>query len=250
MSMNSKTGAPYFADDLEAMDSASRYYSWMLDAFAPHIGKRILEVGAGSGNFSERLLDWKPDLLTCLEPSANVAVKLEQRLAGAKNTETKRGLLADHAAGWQERYDTIFYINVLEHVKHDQDEVVRALSCLKAGGHLLIFVPALPRLYGRADELFGHYRRYTQSQLMDLFQAQPVDIVRCHYWDVLGVLPWWITFVLLRRGVMNRRMVKLYDTAVVPVARFLESYFTPPLGKNLILIARKGARAPRQGETS
>ncbi len=235
----SKTGEPYFAEDLEAMDSASRYYSWILEAFAPHMGKSVLEVGAGSGNFSSRLLDRKPELLTCLEPSDNVAAALEHRLDGVPNTEARRGVLSDHAAGWQQRYDTIFYINVMEHVEHDYAEVERALSCLKPGGHLLIFVPALPQLYGKADELFGHFRRYTKERLLDLFAKQPVEILRCHYWDILGVLPWWVSFVLLRRGVMKSGMVKLYDTVVVPVARLLEKCITPPLGKNLILVARK-----------
>jgi SAM-dependent methyltransferase len=235
----SKTGEQYFAADLEAMDSASNYYTWILDAFGPRIGTRILEVGAGSGNFSKRLLDRQPELLACLEPSDNVASVLEQRLAGVANAEAHRGLLTQHAEGWQHRFDTIIYINVMEHVEHDAEEVKLALSCLKPGGHLLIFVPALPWLYGKADEMFGHFRRYTKESLIALFNDTPTQIQRCHYWDVLGVLPWWISFVLLQRSVMSPGMVKLYDSAVVPVARMLESAVTPPIGKNLLLIAKK-----------
>jgi SAM-dependent methyltransferase len=235
----SKTGEPYFAEDLEAMDSASRYYSWILEAFAPYIGNQILEVGAGSGNFSTRLLDKNPTLLTCLEPSDNVATALEQRLAHVPNAEARRGVLNDHAPAWRHRYDTIFYINVMEHVEHDFAEVELALTCLKPGGHLLIFVPALPWLYGKADELFGHFRRYTRPRLLELFERQPVEIRRCDYWDILGVLPWWVSFVLLQRGVLNRNMVRLYDRAVVPFARLIEKHLTLPVGKNLILIAQK-----------
>lgn len=235
----SKTGESYFAEDLEAMDSASNYYSWMLDAFSPHIGQRILEVGAGSGNFSKRLLERNPELLTCLEPSENVAHLLEQRLAHDSRTEPRRGLLSDHASQWQGRYDTIFYINVMEHVEHDAQEVQLALSCLRPGGHLLIFVPALPWLYGKADEMFGHFRRYTQQSLEALLTGTPTTIRRSQYWDILGVLPWWVSFVLLQRTVMSSRMVKLYDSLVVPVARVIEGIATPPLGKNCLLIAEK-----------
>jgi SAM-dependent methyltransferase len=239
----SKTGETYFAEDLEAMDSASNYYTWMLDAFRPAIGRKILEVGAGSGNFSERLLQQQPELLTCLEPSDNVAAVLERRLAG--KAEARRGLLSDHAAGWQERYDTIFYVNVMEHVEHDSEEVKLALSCLKPGGHLLIFVPALPWLFGKADEMFGHFRRYTKGALLALFDEQTarseVEVKRCHYWDIIGVLPWWVSFVLLRRSVMSGGMVKLYDSLVVPVARVLEGLITPPIGKNLFLVVQKKA---------
>ncbi len=239
----SKTGEEYFAQDLEAMDSASNYYSWILDAFAPHIGEHILEVGAGSGNFSKRLLERNPTLLACLEPSDNVASQLEQRLSGVGNAEAHRGLLAHHAAGWQQRFDTIIYINVMEHVEHDRDEVRLALSCLKPDGHLLIFVPALPWLYGKADEMFGHFRRYTKSALVELFSASGAEVKRVQYWDILGVLPWWVSFVLLRRSVMGKGMVRLYDSAVVPVARVLEGLVTPPVGKNLLLVAQKTARS-------
>jgi SAM-dependent methyltransferase len=237
----SKTGEAYFAEDLEAMDSASNYYSWMLQAFSPHIGQRILEVGAGSGNFSKRLLERGPELLTCLEPSENVAAILESRLAGDSRAEARRGLLADHAADWQERYDTIFYINVMEHVEHDAAEVRLALSCLKPGGHLLIFVPALPWLYGKADEMFGHFRRYTKEAVEELFVGTQTVVRRSQYWDILGVLPWWVSFVLLQRSVMSGGMVKLYDRLVVPVARVLEGAVTPPIGKNVMLIAEKNA---------
>jgi SAM-dependent methyltransferase len=235
----SKTGEAYFAEDLEAMDSASNYYNWMLSAFRPYIGQRILEVGAGSGNFSTRLLEQQPELLTCLEPSENVAQRLEQRLAGISHAEARRGLLKEHAAQWQQRYDTIFYINVMEHVEHDAEEVQLALSCLRPGGHLLIFVPALPWLYGKADEMFGHFRRYTKPALEKLFAQAPAQIRHSQYWDILGVLPWWVSFVLLRRSVMNSGMVKLYDSLVVPVARVLEGMVTPPIGKNVMLIAQK-----------
>jgi 2-polyprenyl-3-methyl-5-hydroxy-6-metoxy-1,4-benzoquinol methylase len=141
----SKTGEAYFAEDLEAMDSASNYYSWMLEAFRPYLGQRILEVGAGSGNFSIRLLETQPELLTCLEPSENVALRLERRLAGVSAAEARRGLLKDHAQHWQQRYDTVFYINVMEHVEHDAEEVQLALSCLRPGGALahLCACPAL-----------------------------------------------------------------------------------------------------------
>jgi SAM-dependent methyltransferase len=233
------TPGPYFARDLEAMDSASRYYDWMLEWFRPYMGERILEVGAGSGNFSRRLLEQSPELLTSLEPSENVAVQLEQRLQDARNAEARRGVLADHVEGWQQRYDTVFYVNVMEHVEHDGAEVELALQCLRPGGHLLIFVPALPWLYGKADELFGHYRRYTKESLLALFAGRCVTGRECRYWDMLGVLPWWVSFVLLQRGVMSPGMVKLYDRFVVPLARWLENRLTPPLGKNLLLVVQK-----------
>lgn len=231
--------ADYFAKDLEAMDSASNYYDWILSYFAPLIGQRFLEVGAGSGNFSERLLQLKPQSLTSVEPSASVYAPLQARLGQVPNATTHHGCLSDKASEWQGKFDTAFYVNVMEHVEDDVGEVRLALECLEPGGHLLIFVPALPWLYGKADELFGHYRRYTLESLTALVAGQPVTIKERRYFDIIGVLPWWVSFVLLQRSVMSPGMVRLYDRLVVPVARWLEGLIEPPIGKNVLLVVQK-----------
>ena len=59
----------YPGKDLEAMSFAVRYHRWMLDEFRPFIGSDIVEVGAGSGSFSEMLLETRPDRLSLVEPS-------------------------------------------------------------------------------------------------------------------------------------------------------------------------------------
>src|SRR5437016_12761014 len=43
--------------DLEIMSNANNYRNWMYRQIAPFIGQRVLEIGAGIGNFTELLLD-------------------------------------------------------------------------------------------------------------------------------------------------------------------------------------------------
>src|ERR1044071_4382058 len=59
----------YPGKDLEAMSFAVKYHRWMLDEFRPFIGRDIVEVGAGSGSFSEMLLAENPNRLSLVEPS-------------------------------------------------------------------------------------------------------------------------------------------------------------------------------------
>ena len=59
----------YVGKDLEAMDFAENYHRWILSEFSPYLGRRIVEVGAGTGGFSKLLLAAKPDQLTLVEPS-------------------------------------------------------------------------------------------------------------------------------------------------------------------------------------
>lgn len=229
----------YHGRDLESMSLARRYYEWMFGEFAPHIGKRILEVGAGSGTLTERLLSYGPERVVSLEPSPNMYPLLEERFAGNKSVETHRAYLSELAASLRGQMDTVVYVNVLEHVPDDAAEMRMALDCLAPGGHALIFVPALPWLFGTADELFGHYRRYTRESLAAVFAPLDVEVVHCRYFDAIGILPWWLAFVLLRRPLLSHGMVGVYDSLVVPWAAPLERWIEPPVGKNLILIARK-----------
>ena len=46
----------YARDELDAMACARNYYRWILDAWRPHLGRVVLEFGAGIGTFSAHLL--------------------------------------------------------------------------------------------------------------------------------------------------------------------------------------------------
>lgn len=233
------TAFEYFGRDLESMFFARNYYDWMLGVFAPFVGSRILEVGAGTGTFTDELLKLEPQMLAAVEPSANMNPVLSRRFAGHKVVTTHESYLSDLSGKFNRRFDTVFYVNVMEHVPDDMAEVGHALDSLAPGGHLLIFVPAMPWLFGSADRLFGHHRRYTKQTLGALFQDRDVSIMDCRYFDLLGVLPWWASFVWLQKQALSPWMVKLYDRVVVPFASRLEDLVEPPLGKNLLLVARK-----------
>jgi len=58
----------YFGRDLEAMSFARNYHQWILDEFRPFLGSHLLEVGAGTGDFSQLLLQTQPTSLTVIEP--------------------------------------------------------------------------------------------------------------------------------------------------------------------------------------
>lgn len=65
-------------------------------------------------------------------------------------------------------------------------------------------------------------------------------IILSNYFDLPGILPWWVKYRLLKSAAMERAGVKLYDRFVVPTTRRLESIISPPLGKNVIAIAQSG----------
>jgi len=234
----------YAGRDLESMSFARNYHRWILDLFAPHLGRRLVEVGAGTGSFSELLLARGADSLTLVEPSPEMHRRLVERLRGAGGAtrlriynDTFAGAAPRLAAG--ERPDSVIYVNVLEHVEDDVAELRVVREVLARGGRLFLFVPAFNWLYGSFDRQVGHHRRYTRRGLVAKCESAGLKVVRAVYFDAAGVLPWWVKYRLLRSEKMEPAAVKFYDDFCVPVVRRVEAFVPPPLGKNVLLVAEK-----------
>jgi SAM-dependent methyltransferase len=225
----------YFGKDLEAMSFARNYHEWIFFEFRPFLGDAVAEVGAGIGSFSQLLLRAPISQLCAYEPSENMFPWLRQTLSGDSRTRAINGYFGSHVDG---RFDSVLYVNVLEHIEDDVGEVAGAYAALNPGGHLLIFVPALPWLYGEVDRQVGHFRRYLKQPLVKLVAAAGFASVKARYFDIAGILPWYVSIVLLKNGLGNAG-THLYDRLVIPPMRRIESLITPPIGKNLLLIARK-----------
>lgn len=224
------------------MSFAENYHRWICDCFRPYLGTRLVEVGAGSGTFSELLLEGAVDSLDLVEPSDAMYRLLEERARGFG-----RASVATHHATFgqvAERLrdsapDSIIYVNVLEHIADDVAELAAIRETLSPRGRVFLFVPALPCLYGAFDYQVGHYRRYTKPEVVDKCGGVGFRIVDARYFDLSGVLPWWVKYRVLKSDALETRAVKLYDRWVVPVARLVEARLQPPLGKNVLLVAER-----------
>jgi len=234
----------YTGRELESMAFAMKYHQWILDVFRPFLGKRIVEVGAGSGSFSELLLATGPEQLDAIEPSANLYPLLAERLLKVDPDcigHARRGTLTDTLESIRKTGtpDSVIYVNVLEHIEDDAAELLTIHSLLEPGGHVLIFSPAHPWLMGSMDHELGHYRRYTMTDLVGKCKAAGFTIRLSSYFDMLGIVPWWLKYCVLRSRTMEPAAVRFYDRYAVPMSRLLESVIQPPMGRNVILVCEK-----------
>ena len=224
----------FLARELEIIAEMPRFYDWITDMIRPHVGGQVVEIGAGIGSLSERLLPLSDDL--CLvEPSTYTTSVLQQWFGGRDdvfihNSSVENYLEASHRG----RCNTVVMVNVLEHIKDDAAVLASVRELLEKGGKLAVFVPALPFLYSKLDEVVGHYRRHLRQDLSALLEV--IDIC---YMDILGILPWWLVMTLLGNTTFNRRQVKLYDTVGVPLIRAIEGLFKPGVGKNVLAVAER-----------
>jgi SAM-dependent methyltransferase len=234
----------YAGHDLEAMSFAGNYHRWILDIFSPHLGARLVEVGAGTGAFSELLIkERRPESLSLVEPSQMYRI-LTARLARIDTPTELRtynsvfARVADEIAARQ-RPDSIIYVNVLEHVADDDAELGLMRRALSDGGRVLIYVPALKWLFGGFDRKVGHHRRYTRAELEGKCRRAGFRVLESGYMDMPGILPWWVKYRLLKSETMQPSLVSLYNRLFVPVIRAAESVVRPPVGKNLFVVAEK-----------
>jgi SAM-dependent methyltransferase len=234
----------YPGRELESMAFALNYHRWILDIFRPYLGKRIVEVGAGSGSFSELLLETGPERLDAVEPSANMYPMLAEHLRQMDSRNighAHHGTLIDRAETIRRTGtpDSILYVNVLEHVEDDAAELAAMYSLLQPQGHALIFVPANPWLMGSMDRELGHIRRYTMKDLRRKCETAGFEIRLAFYFDFLGIAPWWLKYCLLQVKTLEPAAVRFYDRYVVPASRAFERVIRPPIGKNIVLVAKR-----------
>ncbi len=239
----SRSEVEYAGKDLESMEFAENYHRWILEIFKPFLGQSIVEVGAGTGSFSRLLLELEPAELTLVEPSAMYSALT--KFAAGVDSRTKIRLEQDVFANVADqirsdsRPDSIVYINVLEHIFDDEAELRSVHRTLEYGGHVCIFVPAIPFLLSDFDRQIGHYRRYQRRELIAKCEAAGFSVKLVRGFDLPGVLPWLIKYRLMRSTTMGGFAVRLYDKLAVPLIRVLENAVPPPIGKNLIIVGEK-----------
>lgn len=239
------TAEPITVSDLETMSGAVNYRAWMYHRLAPYIGRRILEVGAGIGNFTSLLLD--RELVVALDTHAPCVDALRTRLRLPRPSVDGARVLAlqmDIAKCRPEDlpaqdFDTVICLNVLEHIEDDERALKIMRAVLRQDGRLVLLVPAFQFLYGTVDRSLQHYRRYTRKTLLPKLLAAGFVIDKSFYMNVIGTAGWFLNNRLLKRREESPRQILTFDRFVAPWADRIERLVPPPFGLSLIAICRK-----------
>jgi SAM-dependent methyltransferase len=225
--------------DLHELARARRLCDYMFAQIPVRADDRVLEVGAGIGTFSERLLGAGASELMLVEPEASCAAELRARFGADTRVHVHAELLPDapSLAGRDGEFDLALSQNVLEHIEDDSAATVAMARALRPGGRLVALVPAHPRLYGPLDRGFGHYRRYTRERLEMLADSAGLEIERIHSFNALGILGW-IARNRTGGGGVGGAPLRVYELLLAGW-RPVEERLNLPVGLSLILRARK-----------
>ncbi len=203
------------------------------------LGRRIVEVGCGIGNFTRMIADRDLVIGVDIEP----ACITEHRKRFAEYPHVKSHVLdAMDPAFLQlkdEEPDSVVCLNVLEHIEDDLGTLRAFASILPRGGKAVLMVPAFMSLYGPIDKHLGHYRRYTTKSFAQTARAAGFATPVLRYMNAVGFFGWWANAKVLKREEQSEGQIEFFDRKVVPILEKLENAMTPPFGQSVFAVLEK-----------
>jgi len=230
--------AVYTIEDQERMSEASNYFAWQSAMVTRELGRRVVEVGCGIGNFTGMLLDREMVVAIDIEPDC--VEKLGARYREARNLHAYAGDAAQ-VLGKLGRYrpDSCVCLNVLEHIKDDLEAMEAMGGILVPGGIIVLLVPAFEALNGPIDRNLGHYRRYSRASVRQLARTAGLRVRKLRYVNIAGFFGWWANAHIFRREAQSPAQIQFFDRYVVAVMSRVERLIPPPFGQSLFVVLEK-----------
>jgi ubiquinone/menaquinone biosynthesis C-methylase UbiE len=233
----------YPGRELPLFEKATNWKKYFTRLIRKYIKNKVLEVGAGLGASTILLNDSSASEWILLEPDEHMAKELEKKISGnylPSNCKLLKGTLKQLPADI--KFDTILYVDVLEHIKDDKEELEKASEFLKEGGCLVVLVPAFQFLYSRFDDAIGHYRRYSATQLKQIIPSG-MNLVKINYLDTTGFFSSLANRLLLKQSYPTAKQISFWDKLMIPVSKITDHIFFHSFGKTILAIWKKNNNA-------
>ncbi len=227
-----EAGTPYAGGELGLFAAARHWKAYWQARVRPYVRGRVLEVGGGCGA-NTPFFETHADALVVLEPDAQQAQAIA-RCVQSPATEVHVGGLAMA----QGVFDTIAYMDVLEHIADDHAELVQAYAKLAPGGVVVVLAPAYMALYSPFDKAVGHFRRYTVATLRAL-TPPGAEVTAAFYLDSVGCVASYANSLWLRQSLPTARQIQLWDSGMVPLSRLLDRACGYRCGKTVVMVYKK-----------
>lgn len=226
---------------LETLAQAPNFNERVFRLIEPYLGSRMLEIGTGIGNFTEKLLRGGRSVVS-LEPEAALLRQARKKLGERPGLELHGGALGAGIPPFLKgrRFDAQVCLNVLEHINDDRAALKECLELLEPEGRLILVVPQYQWLFGSLDEEDGHYRRYSRAELKAKLLESGFEVIHEGCFNLAGIAGWLLNGRILKRRELPVSQMKLYDR-LAPALFWLESLAGPPAGLSLFMVGRRPA---------
>ena len=243
MSEQQSHSDPVGAATLMVIAKADKFNRWMYETIKPFLKGEILEVGSGIGNISKFLIPGELPI-TLSDYSPVYRDQLQKQYGHFKNVVTIIDLDLQHPE-FEQRYfqfkgkfDTIFMLNVIEHLANDVRAAEHCKFMLRIDGHLIILAPAYQFLFCRLDRELGHYRRYTLKKLSKIVLKAGLTIFKKQYFNSLGIAGWLVSGKIFRARNLGTNEMASFNR-LVPLAKLCDKIFFKKAGLSAIIVAQK-----------
>ncbi len=221
------------------MARANNYLAWQSRLILPELGRRVVEVGCGAGNFTGKLLD--RDVVVALDLEPECIERLRERYPGQTNLHSfvcdpTSPAFADFG---DFQPDSCVCTNVLEHIEDDRRALAAMAEILAPKGNIVLWVPAFQILYGPVDRQLGHFRRYRPPDITRLAGLTGLRLNKIHYVNSVGFFLWWVSSHLIRQHSLTETQIDIFDRLIAPWLSRLETLTPPPFGQSLFAVLQK-----------
>lgn len=224
----------YIGNELELFKHAHNWKKYYAKFIEGYLKNDVLEVGAGIGETTHSLCDGTQNCWVCIEPDVQLIKEIEIKKENGYLpffieivTGTLDGIDSNR------KFDTIIYIDVIEHIENDAEELRKAANFLKPNGHIIILVPAHNYLFSKFDKSIGHYRRYNKNMLANAVPKgfQQVDL---RYLDSIGLFASLANKWFLKQDYPKLKQIKFWDNYIIPVSKIIDAITFYSMGKTVV----------------
>jgi 2-polyprenyl-3-methyl-5-hydroxy-6-metoxy-1,4-benzoquinol methylase len=223
---------------LNVIEEANHFNEWMYKTISPNCYGKILEIGSGIGNISRFFIDDKKDIVLSdlrdnyceiLKEKYNNPVLKIDLVHPSFDIEYKDLL---------ETFDSVFALNVVEHIEDDILAIANCKKLLKKGGALTILVPAHQWLYCNFDVELEHFRRYTKKSLQNIIEKNQLQIVKTFCFNLIGILGWFWSGKIMKKKIIPEGQMNLFNL-LVPVFKLADIVTFRKIGLSVICVSVK-----------
>ncbi len=225
----------YIGTELELFANATNWKAYFARRIRAWVTGDVLEVGAGIGTNTSELRTPSVKSWLCLEPDASLAAQASAAVASIPNCTVAVGTTETAKLG---TYDSVLYVDVLEHIEDDRGELERAAALLRPGGALAVLCPAHQGLYSEIDRAVGHFRRYSAESL-GACGPSALGLEKIFYLDCVGMLASLANRTLLKSSAASAGQIRVWDRLMVPISRLLDPCLGYRLGKSVVAVWRR-----------
>lgn len=233
----------YAGQELDIFAKAVNWKKYFSSIITPYIGKKVVEVGAGIGATTAFLCDGTQEEWVCLEPDSVLRKQVDEKIADGQLPaccHTQEGFISNLEGG--KTFDTILYIDVLEHIEEDRKEIEAASARLTIGGTIIVLSPAFRFLYSEFDRSIGHIRRYQRGGLIAL-TPEICQVKKIVSLDSIGLFTSLMNKTLLRQPLPTTDQILFWDNILIPVSRLVDKILDYRVGRSIICIWKRKSYA-------